>query len=98
MYRQEDERKDARTLALLGHGGGGWGVAWHPAVQGSRSNALSHMRVQGTFLAEQATGQFAMPQGNLQTLRLDGSAQGFTLKDDPLKGRVTWQIKRAETK
>ncbi|MFL6275327.1 MAG: TIM-barrel domain-containing protein [Blastocatellia bacterium] len=46
----------------------------------------------------QATGQFAMPQGSLQTLRLDSAAQGFALKDDPLKGRVTWQIKRVETK
>ncbi|HKQ05878.1 MAG TPA: TIM-barrel domain-containing protein [Blastocatellia bacterium] len=46
----------------------------------------------------QATGQFAMPQGSLQTLKLDGSAQGFALKDDPLKGRVTWQIKRFATK
>ena len=41
-----------------------------------------------------ATGWFAMPQGNLQTLKLEASPQGFTLRDDPLKGRVTWQIKR----
>jgi alpha-D-xyloside xylohydrolase len=44
------------------------------------------------------SGLFALPQGNLQTLKLEGSPQGFTLKDDPLKGKVKWQIKRAETR
>ncbi|MEN3331605.1 MAG: alpha-D-xyloside xylohydrolase [Blastocatellia bacterium] len=46
----------------------------------------------------QATGLFAPPQGNLQTLKLDGSAQGFALINDPLKGQVKWQIKRFEIK
>jgi alpha-D-xyloside xylohydrolase len=46
----------------------------------------------------QVSGLFSLPQGNLQTLRLDGSQQGFTLKDDPLKGKVKWQIKRFETR
>ena len=45
----------------------------------------------------QAVGWFALPQGNLQTLKLDPAAQGFTLRDDPLKGRVAWQIKRQVT-
>jgi alpha-D-xyloside xylohydrolase len=40
------------------------------------------------------SGLFALPQGNLQTLRLDNSQQGYALKDDALRGRVKWQIKR----
>jgi alpha-D-xyloside xylohydrolase len=40
-----------------------------------------------------ATGQFALPGESPQTLRLESSPQGFTLKDDPLRGRVKWQIK-----
>ncbi len=48
--------------------------------------------------AAQATGLFATPQGALQTLKLDGSPRGYVLKDDPLKGAVTWQVKRFETK
>jgi alpha-D-xyloside xylohydrolase len=45
----------------------------------------------------QASGLFAQPQGNLQTLKLDGSGQGYALKDDPLRGQVKWQIKRQVT-
>jgi alpha-D-xyloside xylohydrolase len=41
-----------------------------------------------------AAGLFAPPQGNLQTLKLDNSQQGYALKDDPLKGQVKWQITR----
>jgi len=40
-----------------------------------------------------ASGLFALPGESLQTLRLESSPQGFTLKDDPLRGRVKWQIK-----
>jgi alpha-D-xyloside xylohydrolase len=47
--------------------------------------------------ASQATGLFAMPQGNVQTLTLNSAGQSFALKDDPLKGQVTWQIKRQTT-
>ena len=47
--------------------------------------------------AAQATGLFAPPQGALQTLKLDGSPRGYVLKDDPLKGEVTWQVKRQVT-
>jgi alpha-D-xyloside xylohydrolase len=39
------------------------------------------------------SGLFALPGESLQTLTLDSSPQGFTLKDDPLRGRVKWQIK-----
>jgi len=39
-----------------------------------------------------ASGLFALPGESLQTLRLESSPQGFTLKDDPLRGRVKWQI------
>jgi alpha-D-xyloside xylohydrolase len=46
----------------------------------------------------QASGLFALPQGNLQTLKLDAAQTGFVLKDDPLKGRVKWQIKRFNTR
>jgi alpha-D-xyloside xylohydrolase len=40
-----------------------------------------------------ASGLFALPGESLQTLRLESSSRGFTLKDDPLRGRVKWQIK-----
>jgi alpha-D-xyloside xylohydrolase len=40
-----------------------------------------------------ASGLFALPGESTQTLRLESSPQGFTLKDDPLRGRVKWQIK-----
>lgn len=43
------------------------------------------------------SGLFALPGESLQTLKLDPAPQGFTLKDDPLRGRVKWQIKRFET-
>jgi alpha-D-xyloside xylohydrolase len=39
------------------------------------------------------SGLFALPGDSLQTLKLESSPQGFTLKDDPLRGRVKWQIK-----
>lgn len=39
------------------------------------------------------SGLFALPGESPQTLKLDSSPQGFTLKDDPLRGRVKWQIK-----
>ena len=40
-----------------------------------------------------ASGLFALPGESPQTLRLESSPQGFALKDDPLRGRVKWQIK-----
>ena len=41
------------------------------------------------------SGLFALPAGDLQTLRLDSAATGFSLKSDPLPGKVKWQIIRA---
>ena len=44
-----------------------------------------------------ATGLFALPQGNLQTLRLEAARNGFVMKDDPLRGKVKWQVRRFTT-
>src|SRR2546425_5909041 len=44
------------------------------------------------------SGWFALPQGDLQTLRLDSAPSGFVLKNDPLSGKVKWQIARAPAK
>jgi alpha-D-xyloside xylohydrolase len=44
-----------------------------------------------------ATGLFALPQGNLQTLRLEAAQNGFVMKDDPLRGKVKWQVRRFST-
>lgn len=41
-----------------------------------------------------ATGLFALPEGNLETLRLAASQKGFVMKDDPLRGKVNWRITR----
>ena len=41
-----------------------------------------------------ATGLFALPQGDLRTLRLDAAQKGFVMKDDPLRGKVKWQVRR----
>jgi alpha-D-xyloside xylohydrolase len=43
-----------------------------------------------------ATGLFALPNGELNTLRLEGSDKAFALKNDPLQGKVKWQIKKTE--
>jgi alpha-D-xyloside xylohydrolase len=39
-------------------------------------------------------GFFALPQGDLQTLRLEAAPNGYVMKDDPLRVKVKWQIKR----
>ena len=44
-----------------------------------------------------ATGLFALPQGDLQTLRLEAAPNGFVMKDDPLRGKVKWQVSRFKT-
>jgi alpha-D-xyloside xylohydrolase len=44
-----------------------------------------------------ATGLFALPQGDLQPLRLDAAQKDYVMKDDPLRGKVTWQISRVKT-
>jgi alpha-D-xyloside xylohydrolase len=43
-----------------------------------------------------ASGLFTLPQGNLQSLRLETNGSAFVLKDDPLRGKVRWQVKRFE--
>jgi alpha-D-xyloside xylohydrolase len=45
-----------------------------------------------------ASALFALPEGNLQRLTLDGTQQGFALREDPLRGQVKWQINRFETR
>ena len=42
------------------------------------------------------SGLFALPDGDLQTLRLDPAASGFALKNDPFAGKVKWQISRGK--
>jgi alpha-D-xyloside xylohydrolase len=44
-----------------------------------------------------ATGLFALPDGELRTLRVEPGAQGPVLRDDPLRGRVRWRLTRAGT-
>jgi alpha-D-xyloside xylohydrolase len=39
-------------------------------------------------------GLFALPQGDLQTLRLEPAPNGHVMKEDPLRGKVKWQIRR----
>jgi alpha-D-xyloside xylohydrolase len=42
-----------------------------------------------------ASGLFALPDGDLQRLRLEGSGQSFVLRDDPLRGQVKWVVGKA---
>jgi alpha-D-xyloside xylohydrolase len=51
------------------------------------------LRVFGTDNAA-ASGRFALPNGNVQTLSLTGSAAGYVLQNDPLRGQVKWQVTR----
>jgi alpha-D-xyloside xylohydrolase len=39
-----------------------------------------------------AEGLFALPDGRIQTLRLEPGPAGLRLRDDPLRGRVKWQV------
>ncbi|MBW3628518.1 MAG: alpha-xylosidase [Gemmatimonadetes bacterium] len=41
-----------------------------------------------------ATGLFSVPDGELQTLRLEAAGQGMALRNDPLRGRVIWRVTR----
>jgi alpha-D-xyloside xylohydrolase len=41
-----------------------------------------------------ASGRFALPNGGVQSLNLTGSAAGYTLQADPLRGQVKWQVTR----
>ena len=42
-------------------------------------------------------GLFALPEGDLQTLRLETAPNGLVIKDDPFRGKVKWQIRRFTT-
>ena len=44
------------------------------------------------------TGLFSLPQGSRQSLRLETEQGGFVMKNDPLPGKVRWQIRRFETR
>ena len=44
------------------------------------------------------TGWFALPDGELKQLELNGSASGYAMKGDPLAGSVKWQINRVPLK
>ncbi|HEY9284543.1 MAG TPA: TIM-barrel domain-containing protein [Pyrinomonadaceae bacterium] len=39
-----------------------------------------------------AEGRFTLPQGTVETLRLDAARGGYALRNDPLRGRVKWRI------
>ena len=42
-----------------------------------------------------AAGLFALPQGELHTLKLEAARNGFVMKDDPLPGKVKWRVRRS---
>jgi alpha-D-xyloside xylohydrolase len=44
------------------------------------------------------SGLFALPQGDLLTLKLDSNPSGFSLNNLPLAGKVKWRVSRAPTK
>ncbi len=46
--------------------------------------------------AAPASGLFALPDGNLQTLSLDARQNDFILRADPLRGKVRWRVVRAQ--
>ncbi len=41
-----------------------------------------------------ASGLFALPDGEVRTLNLTASAGAYALRADPLRGRVNWQVTR----
>jgi alpha-D-xyloside xylohydrolase len=43
------------------------------------------------------SGLFTLPQGNLQPLTLESAQGTYALRNDPLRGRVKWQVKRFDT-
>src|SRR5947207_10598324 len=43
------------------------------------------------------TGLFTLPQGNLQPLTLENAQGAYAVRNDPLRGKVKWQVKRFET-
>jgi alpha-D-xyloside xylohydrolase len=74
----------ARAGAIIPHAA----VAQHTAaIDWSRIE----LRVYGAR-AGQARGIFALPEGELHTLTAVPRRGGLVLKDDPLRGRVTWTL------
>ena len=41
-----------------------------------------------------AEGLFTLPKGGVETLRLEAAQGSYALRNDPLRGRVKWQINR----
>jgi len=44
------------------------------------------------------SGLFAMPEGDLLTLKLSSDPSGFSLYNPPLAGKVKWRVSRAPAK
>jgi alpha-D-xyloside xylohydrolase len=47
---------------------------------------------------EPLSAKFALPKGELQTLELKPKGDDYELTNDPLAGKVTWQIKSSQAK
>ena len=47
---------------------------------------------------EPLSAKFALPEGELQTLELKPKGDDYELTNDPLAGKVTWQIKSSQAK
>jgi len=45
-----------------------------------------------------ASGLFTSPNTGVETLQLSSGSGGYALNSDPARGKVTWQIRRFETK
>ena len=39
-----------------------------------------------------ATGLFSLPQGNLESIKLESSGNNYAIRNDPLRGEVKWRI------
>ena len=74
-----------RAGAIIPHAA----VAPHTGAIGWKKIEL---RVYGT--AKEPRGSFALPDGELYRLVAVPRRGGFALKDDPLRGRVTWTLRK----
>jgi alpha-D-xyloside xylohydrolase len=45
-----------------------------------------------------AGGLFALPDGDVRTLNLKGTAGAYALEADPLRGRVNWRVTRCPSR
>ena len=52
------------------------------------------LRVFSTDNSVTASGLFALPDGDVQSLKLTAPAGTYTLQSDPLRGRVKWEVTR----